>query len=79
VKEALLALEFAGRAPHEVVVVGAVPARTDLGLELSPAMMAAVPAAVDAIAGVLDRWGVRVLRRFKPITCWSLSSPAGAR
>jgi hydrogenase maturation protease len=48
VKETLLALEFAGRAPREVTLIGVVPAVTIMGLDLSAAVQAAVPAAVRA-------------------------------
>lgn len=58
VKEALLALEFAGRAPRELTLIGAVPARTEVALELSAPLKAAIPHAVAAVADALRRWGV---------------------
>jgi hydrogenase maturation protease len=57
VKDALHALEFAGRAPVEVVVIGVVPARTEIDLELTPAVAAAVPAVVAEIRRTLERFG----------------------
>jgi hydrogenase maturation protease len=63
VKEALLALEFAGRAPREVVVIGVVPGSTGLALELTPAVAAAVPGAVAAIRDTLDRFGAPAVPR----------------
>src|SRR6266540_1590017 len=36
VKDALLTLEFAGRGPRDVTLIGVVPARTDLAVNLSP-------------------------------------------
>jgi len=63
VKAALFALEFAGRAPREVVLVGIVPATTAIGLELSPAVLAAVPAAIEQVAAALRRFGVAIDRR----------------
>lgn len=76
VKEALLALEFAGRAPRELALVGAVPARTEMALELSPVMQRAVPRAVSAVVAALTRWGVVVERRETPIEPWSLPRSA---
>ena len=63
VKEALLALEFAGRAPREVVVIGVVPQSTALTLELTPAVEAAVPAAVAAIRNTLASFGAPAIPR----------------
>jgi hydrogenase maturation protease len=63
VKEALLALEFAGRAPRDVIVIGVVPASTELRLELTPAVAAAVPVAVDAIRTTLQRLGAPAVPR----------------
>jgi hydrogenase maturation protease len=63
VKEALLALDFAGRGPREVTLIGVVPSRTELSLDLSPDVAAAVPAALRAIVDELARWGERVTPR----------------
>ena len=60
VKEALLALEFAGRSPRELTLVGVVPARIETGIHLSPAVRAAVPRAVAAIAAALRDAGETV-------------------
>jgi hydrogenase maturation protease len=67
VKETLLNLEFAGRCPGDLVLVGIVPAVTTMGLELSPAVAAAVPAAVDAVVAALERFGVVVTRRARVV------------
>lgn len=67
VKETLLALEFAGRAPREVTLIGVVPAVTIMGLDLSAAVQAAVPAAVQAIVTALERGGVNVRPRSIPL------------
>jgi hydrogenase maturation protease len=66
VKEALLALEFAGRAPGELTLIGAVPARTEMALELSDELKAAVPHAAAAVADALERWGIALERRPEP-------------
>ena len=60
VKECVLTLEFAGRAPAHVTVVGAVPDSVGMSIELSPALEAAVPAAADAVAASLARHGAEV-------------------
>jgi hydrogenase maturation protease len=77
VKEALHTAELAGRAPGEVVLVGAAPGRTSMDLDLTPPLAAALPRAIDAIVDTLRRWGVEVPRRTTPRPIprwWSLSS-----
>jgi len=66
VKEALLMLEFAGRAPRELALIGVVPERTEMAVQLSPALQAALPLAVEAIAALLARFGERAMRRPEP-------------
>jgi hydrogenase maturation protease len=66
VKEALLTAEFAGQAPREVLLVGAVPERTEMGVGLSPAVRGAVPAAVLEVLGELARLGRATERRHFP-------------
>ena len=63
VKDALFALEFAGRAPREVVLIGVVPATTAMGLELSPRVQAAVRPAVEQVARALRHFGSAIRRR----------------
>jgi hydrogenase maturation protease len=73
VKEALLALDFAGRAPRELLLVGVVPGETRMSLTLTPAVAAAVPVAVDAVARALARYGAAAARRPRPegvSSCW---------
>jgi hydrogenase maturation protease len=60
VKEALLALEFAGRAPQTVTLIAVVPERIEMSLTLTPTVAATLPAAVSAIVGALERLGVAV-------------------
>lgn len=60
VKETVLTLEFAGRAPEFITVVGIVPAHVGMGLDLSSALDAAVPPAVAAIAAALREHGDEV-------------------
>ena len=66
VKEALLTLEFAGRAPRELTLVGVVPERTDLAVQLSAPVQAAVAPAVSTVVSLLERFGERVTRRAEP-------------
>lgn len=65
-KETVLALEFAGRAPRAMTLVGIVPERVGLGLELSATARSAVPLAVDAIVAALEGQGTLVARRAVP-------------
>jgi hydrogenase maturation protease len=63
VKEALSALEFAGRAPQLVTLIAVVPARTELSLALTPAVAAAVPRVVTQIAATLTQWNAPPMSR----------------
>ena len=62
-KETMLTLEFAGRAPETVTLIGVVPARVAMGTTLSDPVAAAVAAAVTAIVDRLRALPVRVERR----------------
>lgn len=66
VKEALLAAEFAGQGPREVLLVGAVPEDTAMGVRLSPALREAVPRAVAEVLRELERLGRPAARRTSP-------------
>lgn len=66
VKEALLTAEFAGQGPREVLLVGAVPADTAMGVRLSPALREAVPRAVAEVLGELERLGRPAVPRPTP-------------
>ena len=77
VKETLMALEFAGRSPRDVVLVGIVPEVTTMGLELTPAVAAAVPPAVLAVVKALERMGATVSRRAQALAVepwWSANA-----
>ncbi len=65
-RQALLTAELAGRAPAEVLVVGVVPARVELGTELSPEVRAALPAIGSAVRAELGRLGTPAVRRAVP-------------
>ncbi len=63
VKECVFTLEFAGRAPEHITVVGAVPDHVGMGIALSTTLEAAVPRAADAIAAALRAHGDEVRSR----------------
>jgi hydrogenase maturation protease len=68
VKEALLTAEFAGQAPGEVLLVGAVPGQTEMGVGLSPAVRAAVGPAALEVLRELERLGRPATPRDTPMT-----------
>jgi hydrogenase maturation protease len=71
--EALFALELAGCAPRNVVLVGVVPAEVSSGVGLSPAVRTAVGAAAEEIIDRLSALGVPPLRRIdaqSPLPWW---------
>ena len=57
-KESLLTLEFAGRAPRQLTLIGVVPHRVAPGTQLSPAVRDAMPAALQAICSTLEGEGI---------------------
>jgi hydrogenase maturation protease len=83
VRETVAALEFAGRAPQDLTIIGVVPARVALTTELSAPVAAALPGAVDAIAAALERAGIAVRRRRpratsrRPSRAWWMAPAAG--
>jgi hypothetical protein len=79
VKEALHALEFAGRAPREVALIGVVPESAAMSLQLAPTIQAAVRTAVVAIEITLARFGTSVERRPLPKEVATTLFPTCAR
>ncbi len=79
-KEALLTAEFAGQAPGEVLLVGAVPERTEMGVGLAAAVRDAVGPAADEILRELERLGRPASRRSQPRLprIWWENSESGA-
>ena len=75
VKETVLTLDFAGRGPQAVTIVGVVPAHVGYGTELSAPVAAAGPAAIDALVAVLQRSGFDPRPR---VQAPSGTRPAGA-
>lgn len=62
-EQALTALQLSGGGPREVLLVGVVPERTCTGIGLSPAVRAAVPAAVLRVVHELQCRGARLRPR----------------
>lgn len=67
-KETLLALDFDGTGPDEVLLVGVIPAQTVPQPRLSEQVRAAVPLAMRAVLDELTRLGVRATPRQDPFT-----------
>ena len=65
-KETLLSLEFAGRGPREVLLVGVVPERTGQGVGMSDPVRAALPAVHAEILRELERLGAPAIPRRAP-------------
>lgn len=65
--ETLLTLDLLGRGPREVLLVGVVPGPVELGLGLSAPVKAAVPAALAAVLGEVERMGHAAARREVPV------------
>ncbi len=78
VHEALLIARFAGQDPGQLLLVGAIPFNTRTGPGLSPALRAAVPAAVEAVLAELQRLGLpaRPRPRPEPVRAWWEAPPA---
>jgi len=66
VKQALLALEFAGGGPREVFLAGVIPARVEHGVGLSPEVRRAIPAVLEAVVGELVRLDAPPVPRSRP-------------
>lgn len=76
--ETLLSLDFLGLGPARVLLVGVVPGPVEVGVGLSPALSAAVPALVAAVTAELEGMGLPPLRREDPAPpdLWWMKSPA---
>jgi hydrogenase maturation protease len=65
-RETLLTLDFVGNGPRDVVLVGVVAQSAKMGLGLTPAVAAAIPAAAAQALAELARLGVTLTRRDEP-------------
>ena len=66
-REALFTLEFRGGAPEQVRFVGVIPAFVEMEVGLSPAVRAAVPAALAEVVRQLAALGVAARERPAPL------------
>jgi hydrogenase maturation protease len=57
-QETLAMCQFRGTLPERLVLLGVVPARLDLGLDLSPQVAAQVTTLVQAAVSELRGWGI---------------------
>jgi hydrogenase maturation protease len=64
--EALLFAEFSGKCPQEVLLVGVVPQRCELGCGMSDAAQLGLEAAIRAVLRELERLDVEVKLKAKP-------------
>ena len=78
VREALWTLEFAGRGPRTVTLIGIAPLDVSMGTDVSQPVRTAVAAAVDAIVQALTSLGEPPKRRVSaaPAPPWWTSTPA---
>lgn len=67
VKDALLVLEFDGRGPEEIVLLGAIPGNVEMSTSLTPALQQAVPVVAGLVLDELTRRGVAPRRRVAPL------------
>ena len=77
-RQALLTVELAGQKPGEVILVGVIPERVELGTELSAPVRAALPELEAVLLEELRRLGVppdRRVRERSPRTWWSREDP----
>jgi hydrogenase maturation protease len=68
VREALLTAEFMGVTPARVRLIGVVPGVLDQGIGLSPAVRAALPAAIAAVVQTLLEWGLAPIAKEQPVS-----------
>lgn len=62
-RDALLTADFVGQGPKEVVLVGVIPARVEMGTELSPEVTAALPGIERRVLETLAGWAITPTRR----------------
>lgn len=67
VKEVLFSLDFEGRGPREVLLVGAVPASTEMGTELTPGIRTGLEPALNEVLRELARLGAPAAPRAHPL------------
>ncbi len=63
IADVLASLALTGESPGETVIIGVEPASLELGMELSPAVAAAVPRVIDMAVGEMRRVGAEAKPR----------------
>lgn len=79
INDALIVLDFAGTAPRDVVLVGVVPETLEGGMQLSPAVAAAVPLAAELVRGRLSSLPPEAPQPLSVSTVSRVKSPEGRR
>lgn len=62
VSDLLALVQLLDYGPTEIVLVGIVPECLELGLELSPAVAAAIPDVIERVGEILNGWGIVLSR-----------------
>jgi hydrogenase maturation protease len=62
-RDALLTADFVGEGPQEVTLVGVIPAKVEMGTELSPKVKEAVPQVGEKILEILQEWGIQATEK----------------
>ena len=57
-RDALLTADFVGEGPEEVVLIGVVPTKIEMGTELSEAVISTLPQVESKVVELLSGWGV---------------------
>ena len=76
-KDTLLALEFAGQAPEQVIFVGVIPESVRTGARLSAAVQAAAPLAAEEVVRQIAALGIELSPRepkARPAIWWEAPS-----
>lgn len=61
--DVLASLEFTGRSPKQLLIVGIKPLSMDLSMDLTPQVAEKLPAMIDRVAAALDGLGCPMRRR----------------
>ena len=66
-KETLLLLDLLDEAPDDIVLVGIVAKEANMGIGMTPEVLAALPLAAEAVLAELERLGIEVTPREEPV------------
>lgn len=78
-KDALLTADFVGGGPEEVLLVGVIPEKVEMGTELTETVAAAMPAIEKEVLAELARWGIEPQTRANanPAVWWTRQGASG--